>query len=297
MSTLARLILMVTASVLLGCQSTPLPVISAGGNDAGSWSLLHQKRGCGASPAQATRSTFLRSPTSLRPSSMPSFCGPTSAAIVLNAVRSRSVDLPRDHGRLKADDLRDARSGYDLIIPRYTQDNVIMAGAKTRAQILGEPLLIGGKSDARSGLSVAAVRPDAARQRLGNASGRRRRQGARRHHPWRLDSEPSQNRRLRGRQLSTRGGLGQRGGGHISPLGAYDNATDSFLVLDVNPGAAGWVWMPTIHAHQGHAYVRYGGEPRVRAGVCVLRPSDGIAGLQRALAVIGTGLNTRPQFW
>ena len=29
------------------------------------------------------------------------------------------------------------------------------------------------------------------------------------------------------------------------PLGAYDAASDSFLVLDVNPAAAGWVWMPT----------------------------------------------------
>jgi len=38
---------------------------------------------------------------------------------------------------------------------------------------------------------------------------------------------------------------GQEGGGHISPLGAYDAVSDSFLVLDVNPAAAGWVWMPT----------------------------------------------------
>jgi len=38
--------------------------------------------------------------------------------------------------------------------------------------------------------------------------------------------------------------VGQRGGGHISPLGAYDVVTDSFLVLDVNLAAAGWVWMP-----------------------------------------------------
>jgi hypothetical protein len=39
--------------------------------------------------------------------------------------------------------------------------------------------------------------------------------------------------------------VGQRGGGHISPLGAYDAGSDSFLVLDVNPAVAGWVWMPT----------------------------------------------------
>ena len=38
--------------------------------------------------------------------------------------------------------------------------------------------------------------------------------------------------------------VGQRGGGHISPLGAYDAESDSVLVMDVNPASAGWVWMP-----------------------------------------------------
>jgi len=45
--------------------------------------------------------------------------------------------------------------------------------------------------------------------------------------------------------------VGQRGGGHISPLGAYDAASDSFLVLDVNPAAAGWVWMPAATLIKG----------------------------------------------
>ena len=38
--------------------------------------------------------------------------------------------------------------------------------------------------------------------------------------------------------------VGQTGGGHISPLGAFDAESDSVLVLDVNPASAGWVWMP-----------------------------------------------------
>ena len=37
--------------------------------------------------------------------------------------------------------------------------------------------------------------------------------------------------------------LGQEGGGHISPLGAYDQRTDSFLIMDVNPNRAPWVWV------------------------------------------------------
>jgi phytochelatin synthase len=39
--------------------------------------------------------------------------------------------------------------------------------------------------------------------------------------------------------------VGQRGGPHISPVGAYDAESDSFLVLDVNPASADWVWMST----------------------------------------------------
>jgi hypothetical protein len=39
--------------------------------------------------------------------------------------------------------------------------------------------------------------------------------------------------------------VGERGGPHISPVGAYDVESDSFLILDVNPANADWVWMPT----------------------------------------------------
>ena len=45
--------------------------------------------------------------------------------------------------------------------------------------------------------------------------------------------------------------VGQPGPGHISPLGAYDAEFDSFLVLDVNPSRAGWVWMPTATLIKG----------------------------------------------
>ena len=48
--------------------------------------------------------------------------------------------------------------------------------------------------------------------------------------------------------------LGQEGGGHISPLAAYDEASDSFLVLDVNPNRGkAWAWVP---AHRLFAAMR-----------------------------------------
>jgi Phytochelatin synthase len=49
----------------------------------------------------------------------------------------------------------------------------------------------------------------------------------------------------------SRRAVGQQGGGHISPLGAYDADSDSFLVLDVNPVSAGWVWMPSATLIKG----------------------------------------------
>jgi hypothetical protein len=75
-------------------------------------------------------------------SGAPAFCGPTSAAIVLNAIRGRSADLPRDRSRLREEDLRYVPKNYDPTIPRFTQDNVITKGQKTRAQVLGEPLTV-----------------------------------------------------------------------------------------------------------------------------------------------------------
>src|SRR5215467_14732460 len=79
------------------------------------------------------------------PQSNAAFCGPTSAAIVLNAVHGRDADLPRDRSRLGAEDLKYFRGNFDPSIPRFTQDNVITKGQKTRAQVLGEPLTINGK--------------------------------------------------------------------------------------------------------------------------------------------------------
>ena len=43
----------------------------------------------------------------------------------------------------------------------------------------------------------------------------------------------------------TRALLGQKGRGHISPLAAYDEASDSFLILDVNANdGKTWGWVP-----------------------------------------------------
>lgn len=171
------------------------------------------------------------------------FCGPTSAAIVLNTVYSQSADLPRDHTRLREEDVQFMPPGADPIVPRFTQDSVMDRSPKTRAQVLGEEVSIGGKQIADFGYQLRQL--DAMLQANGLVT-----------RTVVVDDE-IQESVIREDLVSnlTRGGdyvivnyrradVGQEGGGHISPLGAFDEASDSFLVLDVNPAAAGWVWMP-----------------------------------------------------
>ena len=178
------------------------------------------------------------------------FCGPTSAAIVLNTVNSRRADLQRDHTRLRKDDVQFMPAGADPIVPRFTQDSVIDSGPKTRAQVLGEPTTIGSKQvrdfgyqlrqfDAMlraNGLVTTVVVVDDARSEQA------------------LRADLADNLARGGDYVVVnyrREAVGQKGGGHISPLGAYDAGSDAFLVLDVNPAVAGWVWMPAATLVRG----------------------------------------------
>jgi hypothetical protein len=184
------------------------------------------------------------------PQSNPAFCGPASAAIVLNAVRGRSADLPRDGSRLGAEDLQYVPGNFDPTIRRFTQDNVITKGQKTRAQVLGEPLTINGKQIRDFGYQVRQfeemLRANGATTRLTIVDENKIEQDVR--------NDLVETLRRRGDYVIVaykRDAVGQRGGGHISPLGAYDAESDSFLVLDVNPERAGWVWMPTATLVKG----------------------------------------------
>ena len=184
------------------------------------------------------------------PQSNVAFCGPTTAAIVLNAVRGRSRDLPRDRSRLRAEDLQFAPSGFDPTVPRYTQDNVILKGRKTRSQVLGEPVGADGTRARDPGYQLRQfdemLRANDLVTRLVVVDDAK---------PLaEIRAELVENLQRAGDYVVVnyrRDEVGQRGGGHISPLGAYDADSDSFLVLDVNPSSAGWVWMPTATLIRG----------------------------------------------
>jgi hypothetical protein len=178
------------------------------------------------------------------------FCGPTTAAIVLNAVRGRNQNLPRDRSRLRAEDLRYIPSGFDPTIPRFTQDNVISKGQKTRSQVLGEPITINGKPVQDFGYQLRQfdelLRAHDLVTRLVVVDDKQSEDSIR--------TELVENLKRAGDYVVVnykREDVGQRGGAHISPLGAYDAESDSFLVLDVNPASAGWVWMPSATLIRG----------------------------------------------
>ncbi|MDB5800041.1 MAG: hypothetical protein JWL63_980 [Rhodocyclales bacterium] len=204
--------------------------------------------------ARLTRSTakadFAALANQFEAQSNAAFCGPTTAAIVLNAARGRSPDLPRDRSRLRAEDLKYVPAAFDPSLPRFTQDNVIARGAKTRAQVLGEPVTINGKQIQDFGYQTRQLdellRANGLRTRLVIADDKISDADIR--------NDLIDNLKRRGDFVIvtySRRAVGQEGAGHISPLGAYDATSESFLVLDVNPASAGWVWMPSATLIKG----------------------------------------------
>ena len=141
-------------------------------------------------------------------------------------------------------------SGFDPTVPRFTQDNVIVKGQKTRAQVLGEPVTVDGKQIRDDGYQLRQLdqllRAHDLVTRLVVVDDQKPEQEVR--------ADFVENLRRAGDYVIVnyrRKDVGQQGGGHISPLGAYDADSDSVLVMDVNPASAGWVWMPVATLVKG----------------------------------------------
>lgn len=144
------------------------------------------------------------------------FCAPASMAAVLNSLE---IDRPVDP----------ARYPY----PFFTQESVFtLANQKIRSfeEVVTEGLTLAEVGQFLTNLQVRAQVHFAE------------------------ETSADEMRRVILEALSDRGrrvilnyeraAMGQRGGGHVSPIGAYDAASDSVLVMDVAPYKYPAVWVP-----------------------------------------------------
>jgi hypothetical protein len=174
-------------------------------------------------------------------------CGPSSAVIVLNALRARRRDIarPRDHSLFPREFVKNLPPGLDPIFARYTQGTFFdekFEAVKPRAVFFGSPRPDGSVDP---GIQL----PQLHRVLLEHGLDSRLRivsdpgdEPARREELVRSMRSPGEYVIV----SYSREALGQKGGGHFSPLGAYDEVSDSFLVMDVNPNYGRcWVWAPS----------------------------------------------------
>lgn len=171
------------------------------------------------------------------------YCGPASSAIVLNALRlGKREGLPQDRRAIAAEDMAWLPDGFDPFLGKYTPNNVLTAGTKSVAEVLGKPIEIEGEWKKDFGLQLRQLAQVLRAHGL-TVTVRVVDDGAA---AAPLVEELARNLAARDDYVLinyARKALGQTGGGHISPLAAYDRASDSFLIMDVNPNRAPWVWV------------------------------------------------------
>jgi hypothetical protein len=232
---------------IAACKTAPSSEAKAEVADSGSEALIPFASADGIARLDASdaRVDFFPLANHFEGQSNGLYCGPTSVAIVVNALRSSSrLDrLPRDKSRMTAADLAFLPASFDPTVPRFTQEAIFDKSPKSRALVFGKPTQVGGKvindfgyqlrqlNDAMTAIGLRT------KLRIADTS---------------LDdqtilSELKDNLHRPDDYVVVnydRAHVGQTGGGHISPVAAYDVASDSFLILDVNPSKATWVWMP-----------------------------------------------------
>jgi len=180
------------------------------------------------------------------------FCGVASSVIVLNALRLNKdiIKKPIEDSVLNQEDKMYFKKGMNPFFERYTQNNVWIddkpkeVRGKTKIQVLGQPMFV-KEGDSRKDFGF----------QLHQLAKFLRGHGLRAHmrvadntlDKHTIHSELLHNLKTKGDYIVVnyqRKTLGQKGGGHISPLAAWDQKSDSFLIMDVNPNRAGWVWVP-----------------------------------------------------
>ena len=171
------------------------------------------------------------------------FCGLASSVIILNAFRLRQKEgLPQDKKSIEKKERKWLPVDFNPFLEKYTPNNVLNNQTKKKIEMLGKPIQINGKMKSDYGLQLRQLAQVLRANQLNVTI--------------RVVDEIMDAKIIKQEiieNLTTqndfvlvnydRKSLGQKGGGHISPLGAYDQGSDSFLIMDVNPNKAPWVWV------------------------------------------------------
>ncbi|MGX9459528.1 phytochelatin synthase family protein (plasmid) [Photobacterium damselae subsp. damselae] len=169
------------------------------------------------------------------------FCGVATATTLLNALEIGSDSIPLDNSLISKEERKYLPvGGWEPVFHKWTQNTVLSSQVKTKKQILGQPLkginhrdyglqlrqfaglltIHGAKVDIHELKELRDI--DIEKQNM-------------------IEALSSSNRYLAVNY--SRRKVGQHGGGHISPVAAYDKDSDSFLVLDVNTVDHMWHWV------------------------------------------------------
>jgi hypothetical protein len=171
------------------------------------------------------------------------FCGPASGVIVLNAFRLGNADLPADKATFDTAFLEKLPKDFSPFFPKYTQNNFFneaTESVKTQAAVCGDT----SKGAADFGFQLRQY------EKVLQAHGLKTKMVVVDEKvPLKKIRETLSKNMADSTNFAivnyARKSLDQAGGGHLSPLGAYDKQSDSFLVMDVNPNTASWVWVKT----------------------------------------------------
>lgn len=192
------------------------------------------------------KTDFFRLVNQFEPQENGGFCGPASAVIVLNALRIEdpNIEKPKDTSSIPPEVVKALPPNFDPFLRRYTQGTFFderFERGKPKAVFFGRPPGEGQRPD--PGLQIGQL------AKVLEAHGL-----AVELHVVSDEARDDVLKKALVANLKTPGdyvlvnyhreALGQKGGGHISPLGAYDQKSDSFLILDVNATTQPWVWAP-----------------------------------------------------
>lgn len=199
------------------------------------------------------------------------YCGLASSTIILNALRldNPAIPKPQDQSLLPESKRNYLPKGFDPIFRRYTQNTLYNDATKSELEVLGKPIEIDGEEITDYGLQLRQLATlltshglDITIRVVNDELGEDTIRQELKHNMETPNDYVLVN--------YAREVINQQGSGHISPLGAYDEASDSFLILDVNPNTSSWVWVNTpdlIKAMRSFDTVENRGYVLVREGV------------------------------